>query len=240
MACSYRPPEVWPKTGLKTQIALFPPENLSGRSVPMKRIGLELRQALQRAGLQLIDASRVEAFLAERRLRYTAGLSRAAAQAARYELGADAVLISALDGYDRDGPKQSMVMRLVSTGELPRILWIDGAARAGDDAPGLFDLGVVRSDQALRASVIGELVRSLATFLAGRGPRATACASASRLDPKATFVAPGFNRRARRRGRSAVPRSHRARKCRRRAADSVRASIAGNEPLRSPRSRRDT
>ena len=198
VACRPLPPEVWPSTGLKTKIALLPVENNSGNAAPMKRITTELREQLQRRGLLLVPAAQVDAFLSRRRMRYTAGVGRLTAAAARDELGADAILISALQGYDKTGPRQSMLLRLVSTGATPRILWIDGVARAGDEAPGLFARGVLRSASQLRQEVMAQLARSLAAFLAGRAKRAVACASTSELAPEVAFLSPRLDGDAKR------------------------------------------
>ena len=75
----------------------------------------------------------LEPFLVRHRIRYTGGLDAETARAAREELHAHAVLITSLDLYRPTSPPAiAITMRLVSAGDEPIILWIDGASRAGD------------------------------------------------------------------------------------------------------------
>jgi len=54
------------------------------------------------------------------------------------------VLITSLELYsDANPPRFLLISRLVSTGENPSILWMDGVGLAGDDSRGLFDLGLI-------------------------------------------------------------------------------------------------
>lgn len=189
-----RTPDTYPPSGgIRTRIAVFPPENLSGVPVPLDDIQLELRAALQAKGANLVPNDDVEAFLRRRRLRYTGGLDARAAKAALRELRAEAVLITSVQTFDTTTPKLALILRLVATGATPTILWIDGVAVGGKDAPGLFGVGIVSRAQALRRASLARLTVSLGAYLQGRGPKAWPCPSQSRFAPASVFFAPWFD-----------------------------------------------
>jgi hypothetical protein len=102
------------------------------------------------------------------RIRYTGGVDQEVAQAFRKETGAEGVLITSLELYSEDAPpKISLTSRLVSTGDTPRILWIDGVGLAGDDAPGLLALGLIEDPAILAGKAVETLATSLGRGLAG-------------------------------------------------------------------------
>jgi hypothetical protein len=82
-------------------------------------------------------------------------------------------------------------MRLVDTGDDPAILWMDMAARTGDDAPGLLRLGVIDDLKVLQDQLITRLVGSLEAAATGRGSRAgQACSGGLWHQPKIRFRSP--------------------------------------------------
>jgi len=182
-----------PPKGLKARIAIFPPENLSGASAPLNELQMELRAKLVARGANLVRRNDVELFLARHRLRYTGGIDSLTAKALSRELRADAVLISSLQTYDNTTPKMALTMRLVATGDVPSILWIDGFGIGGRDAPGLFGVGNVSSIAVLRRRTIGRLSFSLASYLRGYGPKAYPCPNENRFKPASAFFAPFFD-----------------------------------------------
>ena len=189
LACAgARPP---PAVPARARIALFPPGDESAGVPPLRDTWVKLEVALRARGVDLVSGDIVDEFLARHRLRYTAGIDRDTASAARDELGVDAVLLSSVDLFSKIGtPRYGMTMRLVSTGDDPTILWIDGTVRAGDDAPGLFGLGVVGDVGELQRLAVSRLTRSLAEYLAGRGPRARACPRDDRFAPRILYRSP--------------------------------------------------
>lgn len=170
------------------RVAVLPPANLSGAAAPAQELRIVLEAALRERGVDLVEPAVLEEFLARHRLRYTGGLDRAAALAAEAELGVVGVLVTTIELFrPSDPPKLGVVQRLVSVGSEPAILWIDGSGHTGDESPGAFDLGLIADLPTLRAKVFRELAASLASFLAGTGPRASACAGARRYEPKSRF-----------------------------------------------------
>ncbi len=170
------------------RIALFPIENRSGTSAPMKRLQVSLEVALRARGLSVASGDNVERFLAAHRIRYTGGLDRPTALAAKEELGVDGVLVASIDLYGVLGALQyGMSMRLVSTGQDPTIRWMDGTARTADDSPGLFNLGVPGNLKELEDRVISRLTESLVSHLQGNGPRIGTCSGGSRFRSRTRY-----------------------------------------------------
>ena len=172
-------------------LALLPLVNLSGASIPVQDIQGAVEAALRGRGVLLVSGEPVDAFLALHRMRYTGGIDRDSARAMGAELGVSGVLITTVETYDAGSPPRAgMVMRLVSADDTAQIRWIAESARAGDDAPGPFDIGIVRDYPTLQADVLNNISASLALYLGGKGPSATACPGGGRFGPKALFRSP--------------------------------------------------
>jgi len=170
------------------KIALLPPENRSGVVAPMNEVRAAIGAALRAQGVPVVDDAAMDQFVANHRVRNTAGIDRATAAAAAEELGADAVLVSVLDLYQPARPaKFGLALRLVSTAE-GAILWIDGEARTSDESPGLLDLGVLDL-KGLQARIYRDLAASLAAWRNGEGSRAPACDGGRRFRPDSRFRA---------------------------------------------------
>ncbi len=115
---------------------VLPVHNLTGGQAPVKELATVIEAAVARR-FEVLGANVVEEFLARHRMRYTGGIDAAEARALREELGADAVLITALQTHRAANPPTLAIsMRLVATGDEPTILWMDHVARAGDESPG--------------------------------------------------------------------------------------------------------
>ena len=177
--------------GRPLRIVLMPVENLAGTAVPAKELLLAIELVL-RQKLDLVGGDILEQFLSRHRLRWTGGLDATSAVAARDELGADAVLITSVTAW-RPGPPPTLglTMRLVSTGDDPAILWMDTAAKAGDDAPGLLQLGVIDDMKELQQLLLSRLVTSLEGAATRQGGRAgQACSGGLWHQPKVRFRSP--------------------------------------------------
>lgn len=175
------------------RVAVLPLENLSGAPVPAEALQADVEAAVARAGLAPVAGAPLDAFLAEHRVRWTGGVDRAVARALREELRVDAVVVTSVAQYAPGvNPKVALVMRLVDVTAEPSIAWIDGAARSGDDSPGLFGLGRSSSVDEVRREVMGGLARSLGAFVRGKGPPAPTCDGGDAFRPKVAFRAPGL------------------------------------------------
>jgi len=143
-------------------IAVLPVENLSGTNAPLKDIrGLFIHQ-LKTLGFHVLEEETLERFMARNRIRYTGGINKAVAQAFKNETGIGGVLITSLEFYSEvNPPKIALTSRLVSTGDDPIILWIDGVGLAGDDSPGILGLGLTEDPKVLMEKAVGRLTRSL-------------------------------------------------------------------------------
>ncbi len=170
---------------------MLPLSNLAGGPAPLKELRALVEQALRERGVTLIPSAEVEAFLAQHRLRWTGGIDAESAKAAAAEMGATAVLLTAVDLYQNATPPSiGLRARLVATGETAKILWADARAHIGDESPGLLDLGLVNDIVELQQKTISELTGSLAAYLAGRGPGATKCDGGGRFAPQASYRSP--------------------------------------------------
>jgi TolB-like protein len=160
-ACSNaRPPEE------RFSIAVLPVENLSGTMAPLKDIRAVLIKRLKAQGFHILDDESLEKFMARNRIRYTGGINKAVAQAFKTETEVGGVLITSLELYSEPNPpKIALTSRLVSTGEDPVILWIDGVGLAGDDSPGILGLGLIEDPKALLEKAVGRLEGSLGKYL---------------------------------------------------------------------------
>lgn len=152
------------------EIAVLPLVNRTGGVAPVSEIRDALAASLEERGLAVLERNTLERFMRARRMRYTGGISREMARALRAETGARAVLVTSLDLYQESNPpKAGMISRLVSTGEVPRVLWMDSAQRTGDESPGLLELGVITESQPVMDLVIERLTDSLSRRAAGAG-----------------------------------------------------------------------
>jgi TolB-like protein len=171
----------------RARVALLPVDNLSGAQVPSKEVMAVLERAVARTGVEVVTGDPVDEFLARRRIRHTGGIDGEAAKAAAEELGVDGIVLTSVGLYAPEAPPRvGITMRLVSAADPPVILWMDSASRAGDDAPGLFALGVVTDVHKLERDVISRLGRSLSKAL-DDGWRPSLCEGSGAWSPVVAF-----------------------------------------------------
>jgi hypothetical protein len=128
---------------------------------------------LEKSGVKILPFDRLEAFIVRHRLRYIGGMSHDTARIFQTETGADMALFTALEYYnDQSPPKIALSARLVTTGDRPQILWMDGVGAAGDDAPGFLELSLVEDPDILLRQAISRLTASLVNHLANQAPAA--------------------------------------------------------------------
>lgn len=151
--------------GVKFPIIVFPFENLSGKKVPMIDIRTLFIQRLKEKGFKIIGDDVLEEFLSRHRIRYTGGIDEETAEELKREIDAEGVVIVSLEHFSEvNPPKIALTARLVSTGNNPVILWIDGIGLAGDDSPKLLGLGLIEDPMILVRRSIDFLSQSLERF----------------------------------------------------------------------------
>ena len=155
-------------SGKKIQIAVFPVENLSATPSPLKEIRESAISRLRAEGFPVLEEGTLDKFMARHRVRYTGGIDQATAKALQEETGTQAVLVASLELYSERMPsKIGLMARLVSTGDKPIILWMDGVGLAGDQSPGLLGLGLIDDPRVLREKALSTLWGSLMDYVSG-------------------------------------------------------------------------
>jgi hypothetical protein len=166
------------------RVALLPVENLAGGAAPVDEVGQFLAERLASSGISVLDQDALQAFLARHRVRYAAGIDAETAQSLRTETGVDGVVVASLDlASDIVPPKFAVTLRLIAiTGE-PVVVWAQDAGLAGDDAPGLFGLGLVNEYRVLADKALNGLAGSMVEYLK-TGKRSGEPTHASKFRPK--------------------------------------------------------
>ena len=177
-----------PSNAAGPSIAILPIVNFSNTPAPMAELDRKWARHLKNKGLHILGADVVEDVVNRNRIRYTGGLTPEKAEAFKTQAGADAVLVTILELYNKAiPPKIAINARLVSTSRQPRILWIDGTGMAGDDAPGLLDLNLIEAPQRLTEKALNYLSDSLARYVSGKKRYAKAQGARSRFGPQMSF-----------------------------------------------------
>jgi TolB-like protein len=184
-----------PPSGPRVSIAVFPVENLSGTTAPVKPIRGLLIEQLKRKGFNVLDDEVLEGFLVRNRIRYTGGIDALTARALKQETGVEAVFITSLELFsDAVPPKIALTARLVSAEENPSIVWMDGVGLAGDDSPGILALGLIEDTEKLVTKALDTLTWSCADQVYYNIERAEAGKLQSKFRPKVSYRSPGLER----------------------------------------------
>jgi hypothetical protein len=174
---------------------LWPPVALAGRPLPSPELRDSLEASLREEGVNLVPRETLEAFLREHRVRYTGGVHGDLARAAAEELGVEGILLASIDLYvEGKLPAMAATLRYVSPDAEPQVRWMETAALAGDEAPGLFERGLLTDLRPVREQVFNRLADSLARHLR-RVAAKPHCAPERRFRPEAVFVGPSFKSR---------------------------------------------
>ncbi len=178
--------------GEKYRIAVLPFENLSGTSVPIKEIRRLLIEKLPVRGFQILDEETLEKFMAKHRIRDTGGIDLATAQAFKKEIGVEGVLITSVELFidAASPPKMALTSRLVSAGDGPTILWMDGVGMAGDDSPGLLSLGLINDPKALLDKALNSLCDSLTRSVSTKKENISTKSARRKFRPKVDYRSP--------------------------------------------------
>jgi hypothetical protein len=180
-----------PTAEKKLLAAFFPLTNLSSSPAPLEEIRQQLGNSFKQQGLDILPAETLESFIVKHRIRYVGGIDEITARDLRYETGADAVLITAVELYnDTPPPKIALTCRLVSTGTTPEILWMDGVGLAGDDSVGIFQLSLIEDPRELLEKAVRQLSTSLGAYLAGERYSQDSQRDVIKFWPKAFYRSP--------------------------------------------------
>jgi hypothetical protein len=173
------------------KIAVLPVENLSGTGrAPSRHLRQALMTGLDKAGFTLLGDDLLEQFMTRHRIRYVGGIDEDTAKAFLEETGTDAVLVTSLVLYNETFPPRiALFCRLISTGAKPEIVWMDGVGMAGDESPGLLDLGLIEKPQVLLDKELAFLIGSMSRRLAGGPGDARAGRRLGTYRPKEEFNA---------------------------------------------------
>ena len=177
----------------KLLVAVLPVTNLSSTPAPLEEIRQLLMSSFKQQGLDIVPAETLERFIVKHRIRYMGGLNETTARDIRYEIGADAVLISSVDLYSEvSPPKVALTCRLVSTGHNPEILWMDGVGLAGDDTIGILQLSLIEDPRKLLNKAVRYLSTSLAGYLSGKRYLPVSRRKIIKFWPKVFYRSPVF------------------------------------------------
>jgi len=168
-----------------TTVAVFPVENLSSGAIPAVEVRRFLIDRFTEEGITVLGDEELDAFMARHRVRYSAGIDTTTAEWLRQETGVDGVAIASVElSSETAPPKVALFARLVSIATTPVVTWAEDIGTAGDDAPGLFELGMVNDHQKVLTRALNRLGSSLASYLKTQQVR-TDLKRASRFRPKA-------------------------------------------------------
>jgi len=175
----------------RPRVAVYIPQNLSGRPVPLRELREALSTSIASSGIPVLDEASLNRFMARHRIRYSGGIDRESASFLKNEEKIDAVLLTTIELYDENyPPKIGILSRLVSTAEGMEILWMESVALAGDDSPGILGLGLISDPAALRKKAVQSLVDSLKLHLSGE--KAETKPVNRRYAPRYFYRADGF------------------------------------------------
>lgn len=173
-------------------IAIFIPQNLSGKSAPLKELQESLIRGITSSGIPVLDDASLNRFMTRHRIRYSGGIDSESALALKNEEKIDAVLVTAVELYDEDyPPKVGVISRLVSTGEGAEILWAESVEISGDDSPGVLGLGLISDPEELREKAVQSLVDSVMRYFSGE--KAEAKSVNRRFAPKFFYQSTAFS-----------------------------------------------
>lgn len=168
-------------------VAVFPAENLSGRGIPAAEVRQFLIDQFADQGVRVLGDEALDAFIARHRVRYGAGIDAATAELLRKETGVQGVVIVSVELSSEDTPpKVALSARLISIKAAPVVVWAEDAGMAGDDSPGLFELGLVNDYQEVLKRVLDRVGDSLVSWLK-TGQVRTGLKRAGKFRPKSSF-----------------------------------------------------
>lgn len=168
-------------------IAVFPVENLSGGDAPLEPVRQALIARLTAGGVRVLDDAALEGFIARHRVRYAAGIDAETAAVLRQETNVEAALFASVElATEAAPPKFALTARLVSVAATPVLLWAGDAGTAGDDAPGVLELGIVNDWATLQSRALNKIADSLLAYMTA-GTVQTHLKAASKFRPRTVY-----------------------------------------------------
>jgi TolB-like protein len=182
------------QSGTDPKIAVFPIENLSGTAAPLGEIRQAFVEGMRKQGIAVLEDDTFEKFMARHRIRYTGGLDEDTARSLKKEVGTEGVLIISLESYSETNPPEiSLLSRLVSTGDPPAILWMDGVSLAGDDSPGILGVGLIEDPGELREKALKSVLGSLVRYLSAGTERKEVDGAKKKFRPQIAYRSSAFD-----------------------------------------------
>ena len=176
------------------RIAVFPVENLSGMPAPLKEVRQVFVDKLKKEGVHVLEEEALEKFMAKHRIRYTGGINGEIGKAFKQEINISGVLITSLELYNEmNPPKISLISRLVSTGDIPSVLWMESVGMAGDDSPGILGLGLIEDPKLLLDKVMKSMFDSLGRYLLTKTTKGEGKDVKRKYRPKISYRSPAFD-----------------------------------------------
>lgn len=174
------------------RLAVLPIDNLTSMPIPAKELRQEVIRRLADSGLALLDDASLEQYLRRHRVRWTGGLTAELGRALWNETGSNLALVVHLHHFeDQDVPRIGLAARLVATGDDGvRVAWATSVALAGDQRPGLLDLGVVTDPAVLFGRAFDQLAAEILEFLQGQAPPARPPKGERRFRPRSFYRMP--------------------------------------------------
>ncbi len=155
------------KSMTEYKVAVLPFSNLSSEGLAGEVVDFAvLQELMNRDGYQLVSPSRVHDILAELRIRYAERMTTAQVQSLGRRLGADGLLVGAVDTYEyrnvsgEEVATVSLHLRMIETTE-GDVVWAADHHRAGNDGETILGFGLVDSLADLAQKVIQEMINTL-------------------------------------------------------------------------------
>ena len=141
------------------KIAFFPLENMSGKNEVPEDIVIRIAEDIHKYhGFEIITPSDLKDFLLKNRVRRLGSITEAQAKGLKRSFGADAVIITWVDLYEKaDNPKIGIGIRFIET-ETARVVWSDYISLTGEDFSSWLGLGKITSIDPLTSKALNGLI----------------------------------------------------------------------------------
>ena len=141
------------------KIVFFPLENISGKNGVPEDIVIRIAEDIRkRNDFEIISPSDLKDFLLKNRVRRLGSITGAKAKGLERAFGADAVIITWVDLYEKgDNPEIGIGIRFIET-ETAEVIWGDYVSLTGEDFSSWLGLGKITSIDRLTSKAIRRLI----------------------------------------------------------------------------------